>query len=69
MEKQDRNVHAEQNALARPVAFYPSFTMGLAVPKNGETLARLPSGGRLREAWLEHLGIDPLHNFLEKRRE
>ena len=48
------------------MAFNPNFAMGLAVPKNGETIVYIARGVSLREASMGYLGIEPLHRLLQK---
>jgi hypothetical protein len=40
--------------------------MALALSQIGNDFVRLPSGIGLREAWVRHFEIGPLHNFLGK---
>jgi hypothetical protein len=53
--------------LARPVAFCPHLSMGLALSQVRHDFVRLPSGISLGEAKVGHFETGPLHNNLEKR--
>ena len=50
----------------RSIAFRPHLSTGLALSKSANGYLRLPSGHSLREAWVRHLEVGPLHNFLKK---